>query len=87
MGNDGQGHGALATLLSGKGIDVLICGGMGMGARMALEEAGVKYYGGVQGSADEAVAAYLAGTLEYDPDASCDHHGEGHDCGDGGCHR
>ncbi len=78
--NGGQGHEALAFLLSGKGVDVLICGGMGMGARMALEEAGVEYYGGVQGSADEAVNAFLAGNLVYDPDVSCDHHGEDHDC-------
>jgi len=44
----------------------------------------------VTGSADEAAAALAAGSLAYDPDARCDHHGEhhgqDHDCGrrDGG---
>ena len=31
IGADGVGHGALATLLSGRQIDVLICGGIGGG--------------------------------------------------------
>lgn len=81
---NGQGHGALAGLLSGEKVDVLICGGIGGGAQAALAEAGIKLFGGVTGSADEAVKAYLAGSLAYDPDAKCDHHdheGEGHSCG------
>ena len=36
VGSDGAGHEALAGLLSGKGIDVLICGGIGGGATAAL---------------------------------------------------
>lgn len=80
---NGQGHGALAGFLDGCGAKVLICGGIGGGARNALASAGIELYGGVTGSADEAVAAYLAGNLSYDPDAHCDHHdhGEGHSCG------
>ncbi|MCM1304677.1 MAG: NifB/NifX family molybdenum-iron cluster-binding protein [Butyrivibrio sp.] len=79
----GSGHGALAVLLSGMGVDTLICGGIGAGAQMALKEAGVQLYGGVSGSADTAVEALLAGNLGFDPDVHCDHHGhgEGHDCG------
>jgi len=81
----GTGHGALAGFLRGAQADALICGGIGMGAQMALAEAGVKLYAGVSGSADEAAAALAAGTLQYDPDAHCDHHDheEGHGCG---CH-
>lgn len=85
---NGQGHGALAGFLKQCGADALICGGIGMGARMALQEAGVKLYGGVGGNADEAARKLAAGTLEFDPDAKCDHHGEHHhggDCGQGGC--
>lgn len=56
-----------------------------MGAQMVLEEAGVKLYGGVQGSTDEAARALAEGRLQFDPDAHCDHHdseqGEGHHCG------
>lgn len=85
IGSDGQGHGALAKLLQGDGIDVLICGGIGGGAQMALAEAGIKLYGGVSGSADEAVEAFIGNKLDFDPDVHCDHHEEGHSCGDHSC--
>ena len=35
----GTGHGALAGLLQEDGIDLLICGGIGGGAQIALAEA------------------------------------------------
>ena len=81
----GSGHGALAGFLKIADVDALICGGIGMGAQMALAEAGIKLYGGVQGDADKAAEALAAGSLEYDPEARCDHHDhEGdHDCGNG----
>ncbi|MBQ6401468.1 MAG: DUF134 domain-containing protein [Firmicutes bacterium] len=81
VSTNGTGHGALAGFLTMMRADALICGGIGMGAQMALAEAGVKLYAGVQGSADEAAKALVEGTLAYDPDAQCDHHGEGHNCG------
>ena len=86
---NGSGHGALAGLLSSLNADVLICGGIGGGAQMALAQAGIKLFGGVNGNADEAVEAFLVNNLNYDPEAKCDHHdhhhGEGHTCGDHGC--
>lgn len=87
---NGQGHGALAGLLKAIGADVLICGGIGGGAQMALAEAGIKLYGGVSGSCDTAVEALLAGNLGYNPNVKCDHHdhehNEGsHSCGSHGC--
>ena len=82
---NGSGHGALAGFLQAAKVDALICGGIGMGAQMALAEAGIRLYGGVQGSADAAAKALAEGKLSYDPNAHCDHHGhhhgEGHDCG------
>lgn len=83
----GSGHGALAGFLRGLGVDTLICGGIGGGARMALDAAGIRLYGGVQGSADEAARALAEGRLTFDPDAHCDHHdhGEGHTCGEHAC--
>ncbi len=84
---DGNGHGALAQILCGLEVDTLICGGIGGGARTALDEAGIRLYGGVSGSADEAVNSLLAGNLAYDADARCDHHdhhGEGEHCGNHG---
>ena len=87
---NGQGHGALAGLLKTIGADAIICGGIGGGAQMALAEAGIKLFGGVSGSCDEAVEALLAGRLGYDPNVKCHHHdhehgGEGHTCGNHGC--
>ena len=82
----GSGHGALAGFLSGHGVDTLICGGIGGGAREALSEAGIALYPGVAGSADDAVNALLNGTLAYDPDTMCSHHHEdGDHCGHGSC--
>ncbi len=90
---NGSGHGALAGFLQAAKVDALICGGIGMGARMALAEAGIKLHAGVQGPADAAARALAAGTLEYDPDAHCDHHAHHHDgecghdhCADHPCH-
>ncbi len=86
MDTNGQGHGALAGLLSGAQADILICGGIGMGAQNALNEAGIKLYGGVTGNADEAVKSYLEGRLEFDADVHCSHHHEeGHSCGGHQC--
>ncbi|MBE6760913.1 MAG: dinitrogenase iron-molybdenum cofactor biosynthesis protein [Ruminococcaceae bacterium] len=85
---NGSGHGALAGLLSVLGVDTLICGGIGGGAQMALAKAGIKLFGGVNGSCDAAVEAFLGGTLGFNPNVKCDHHdhhGEGHTCGDHGC--
>ena len=87
---NGSGHGALAGVLNGLNAEVLICGGIGGGAQMALAEAGIKLYGGVSGDADAAVEAFLAGKLDFNPNVKCDHHGEhhheeGHSCGSHGC--
>lgn len=91
---NGSGHGALAGFLQAAKTDALICGGIGLGAQMALSDAGIKLYAGVQGSADEAAKALAEGKLEYDPEARCDHHGHHHDgdcghdhCTDHHCHR
>lgn len=80
---DGSGHGALAGFLADHQVDVLICGGIGAGARTALAEVGITLYPGVVGNADEAVAALLAENLDYNPDTVCSHHHheDGHDCG------
>lgn len=88
VGTGGSGHGALALFLKNQGVDTLICGGIGGGARTALDQAGIKLYPGASGNADEAVEALLKGNLVYDPDTKCTHHHEGgehHSChGHGG---
>lgn len=87
LSSEGSGHGALAGLLADAGVGVLICGGIGDGARNALASVGIRVYGGVTGDADDAVRTFLAGTLTYNPDARCTHHAheQGHTCGNRGC--
>ena len=85
---NGNGHGALAGVLSALHVDALICGGIGGGAQAALAAAGIQLYGGVSGEADAAAEALAAGTLAYNPNVMCSHHGEHHhegNCGDHGC--
>ena len=84
IGSNGSGHGALAGLLDEKKIDVLICGGIGGGAQAALAERGIELCAGAFGNADEAVIAYLSGEL-VNTGANCNHHGEGHSCGEHSC--
>ncbi len=84
VSTNGFGHGALAGFLQEAKVDALICGGIGMGAQMALAEVGIKIYGGVQGNCDEAAKSLISGTLSFDPDAHCDHHD--HKEGDCNCH-
>ena len=87
---NGSGHGALAGFLSEQNITVLICGGIGGGAQMALANAGIQLFGGVSGSCDDAVNTLLANKLNFNPEVRCDHHDhehgeEGHTCGSHGC--
>ncbi len=89
VSTNGSGHGALAEVLHTLNADVLVCGGIGGGAQMALASVGIRLFGGVSGNADEAVEALLAGRLLYDPNVRCSHHGEHHhqegSCGSHGC--
>ena len=82
-----SGHGALAGLLDGEHIDVLICGGIGGGAINALSQYGIQVVGGAEGPVEDVVQAYLAGNLAPREGFMCAHHdhGEGHTCGDHGC--
>lgn len=80
LDTNGQGHGALSGFLTQAKADILICGGIGGGAQIALSEAGIRLYGGVSGFADEAVHAYLAGELDYNPNVRCSHHEHEHSC-------
>lgn len=81
----GSGHCALVELLQANNIDVLICGGIGGGAKNALENSGIELLGGVSGRADNAVLNYIEGILIYSTEATCTHHDEHHhDCGEHG---
>lgn len=84
-----SGHSALVTLLKEQHVEVLICGGIGQGARNALQEAGITLIAGAKGNGDVALDQYAAGILQDDPSGQCDHHheeGEHHSCGEHTCH-
>ena len=87
VATNGQGHGALSQFLKELGVEVLICGGIGGGALNSLSEYGIKVFGGVEGSCDEAVNSFLSGNLKYDANVKCSHHDHSanHVCGDHGC--
>ncbi len=92
ISSNGIAHEALADMLKEYGVELLICGGMGPGARAALADAGIEVCAGAEGNTDDAVKAYLSGELTGS-DAVCDHHDhhheEEHGCGSeegcGGC--
>ncbi len=84
VSTNGNGHSLLADFLVVHGVSVLICGGIGGGAKQALAEKNIALFGGVSGETKKAVEDYLAGNLAYNPDVACSHHGE-HDhehCGE-----
>lgn len=78
INTNGSGHGALVEFLKRLGVDALVCGGIGGGAKTALEQAGIKLYGNVRGIADQAVEALLRGKLSFDSNVTCSHHDEEH---------
>ena len=88
IGTNGEGCGALAGILSIANVDALICGGIGGGAVNAIQETGIKLYAGANGNTDDVIEALIAGMLEANGEANCNHHehGEGHSCGLGKCH-
>ena len=90
---NGTGHGALAGFLKDRGVEAIICGGIGSGAVNALADAGIKVYGGDSGNADKPAEALAEDKLVYSSEVNCSHHdhseehncGE-HDCGSHSCH-
>ncbi len=80
---EGHGHGALAAFLKEQGVDTVICGGMGEGARTGLTQLGIQIYAGAQGDVAAAVQQLLEGKLTDVPGGCGHHHGheEGHGCG------
>lgn len=94
---NGTGHGALAEFLQNQGVNLLICGGIGVGAVNALKEAKIQIMGGASGLADAQVNDFLNGKLHFESSGTscCSSHGEGGEhecdgnisaCGQGCCH-
>ncbi len=69
-----SGHEKLVEFLQKNNIEVLICGGIGEGAKNALSEAGIQLYGGVSGNIEEVIKDYIEGELKYNENVNCEHH-------------
>lgn len=84
---EGHGHVDVSNALKEQNVNIVLCGGIGQGAKNALAGFGIHSFGGVTGNADEAVKKYLSGKLEFTTDVTCTKHesGESHSCG-GHCH-
>lgn len=67
-----NGHAALTGFLKGMGVNTVICGGIGGGAKQMLASAGIELISGIEGDIDSAVIAYLSGNLR-DMGGECDH--------------
>ena len=86
----GNGYCGLADVLKQNGVNALICGGIGFGAKQALTTLGITLYGGVTGNADKAVEDLLTNKLVFNPNEQCTHHHHTHSdtgqhCGGGHC--
>jgi len=69
-------HGMCQPLgvLGDKGIDVVVCGGMGARAVMKLNEGGIKAYKAIAGTAADVLKRYKEGSLqEITSEIACDH--------------
>ena len=73
------GHSMIARVIYTNGAAAVICGNIKPGAALGLEMSDVQLFAGVVGSADEAVKAYIEGTLKHNPDACSPDESCGHD--------
>lgn len=73
VGTEGNHHGSLPGYLASLGVKVVISGGMGEGAQRKLAQQGIDVIVGVQGTIDETIEKYVAGTLESVPQVQKEH--------------
>ncbi len=70
ISNPGHHTGFLPEFLAEKGVQIIICGGVGRKAIDLFSEKGIKPIVGVTGEIDEAVEQYIRGQLQ-DGDSFC----------------
>lgn len=76
--NQHHSHGACNPLgaISGKNVDVVVTGGMGMGAVMKLNAGGIKVYKGTLETVKEVVEEFAKGQMvELNKTNACASHG------------
>lgn len=75
-------HGACRPLdaLAGQRIDAFVVGGIGAGALVKLQGAGIRVFRATAPTVAGCLDAFLAGAVEeIDPAGACGRHGHGHD--------
>lgn len=82
INTEGNQHELLPAFLKKQGVNLVIAGGMGEGARSNLLSNNIKILSGSSGSIDDVIALFLAGELKSS-DTGCS--GHDHDHGEGGC--
>jgi len=82
----GNQHGLLPAFLASHNVNVVIAGGMGEGAKQNLISNSIEIISGVSGNIDEAINAYMNGSLKSS-DAGCSghDHSQGHSQEEGSC--
>ena len=63
----------IAAVLKEMGVEVMLAGNMGAGAKNVLEKHGIKVIRGQRGEVEQLVRDYLAGQVQ-DSGEACDHH-------------
>ncbi|MCQ2079067.1 MAG: NifB/NifX family molybdenum-iron cluster-binding protein [archaeon] len=66
---NGASHSGVGMVLKSLGADVLLCGGMGMGAYNMVQSMGIQLVSGITGDADQAVEMFLKGEFGTESDA------------------
>ncbi|PIE31273.1 dinitrogenase iron-molybdenum cofactor biosynthesis protein [candidate division KSB3 bacterium] len=76
--NDGQHHGGVLAppdIIEQAGVDVVLCGGLGIKAVRMFEEKGIHVYNNASGTVEDVVKAYKEGLLPEATDANaCQEH-------------
>lgn len=85
VSSDGSGHSALVGFLKERDVNVLVCGGIGEGARKALQDAHIELISGAKGHLDIIVNKLTKQTLKDDPSGVCHHHDDHESCGEHTC--
>jgi predicted Fe-Mo cluster-binding NifX family protein len=62
--NPGHSPGLIPDFLSKKGVQAIVCGGMGMRAQNLFAEKGIRMLLGVTGSVQQAIEGLIDGSLE-----------------------
>ncbi len=72
VNNPGHQPGFIPQFLHQKGVECIICGGMGMRAEEFFNEVGIKIIVGVNGKIDDVIEKLIKGELEGG-ESSCKH--------------